>query len=84
MPANAIVQQQYATVTVMNTIVVPPSIEMEVMAHVNAQGNGTWLLESIECPVLVARALVTPKLGTVPVQIINTEQIPVILYKSPD
>ena len=81
-PANAIVQQQCATVTVMNTIVVPPSSEMEVMAHVNTQGNGAWLLESIECPVLVARALVTPKLGTVPVRIINTEQIPVTLYKN--
>ena len=54
-PANAIVQQQCATVTVMNTIVVPPSSEMEVMAHVNTQGNGpdylrvlnvlSWLLE---------------------------------------
>ena len=81
-PANAIVQQQCAKVTVINTIVVPPSSKMEVMAHVNTQGNGTWLLESIECPVLVARALVTPKLGTVPVRIINTEQIPVKLYKN--
>ena len=81
-PANAIVQQQCATVTVMNTIVVPPSSEMEVMAHVNTQGNGTWLLESIKCPVLIARALATPKLGTIPVRIINTEQIPVTLYKN--
>ena len=36
----------------------------------------------IKCHVLVARALVTPKLGTVPVRIINTEQIPVTLYKN--
>ena len=50
-PANAIVQQQCATVTVMNTIVVPPSSEMEFMAHMNTQGNGTWLLESIKCSI---------------------------------
>ena len=56
-PANAIVQQQCATVTVMNTIVEQPNSEMEVIAHVNTQGNGTWLLESIEYPVLVAKSL---------------------------
>ena len=66
-PVNIIVQQQCAAVTVMNTTVVLPGSEVEVMAHVNTQGNGAWLLESIEYFVLVARALVTLKLGTVPV-----------------
>ena len=53
------------------------------MAHIDsAEEHGTWLLEGVECPVLVARALVAPQRQAVPVRIINTDLIPVILYKN--
>ena len=80
-PANAVVN--CVSITVKDTISVPASSEMEIMAHIDsAEERGTWLLEGVECPVLVARALVAPQRQAVPVRIINTDLTPVTLYKN--
>ena len=44
--------------------------------------NGiTWILEGVQSPVLVARAVVTPQTKLVPLRLINTDLAPVTLYK---
>ena len=69
-------------VTVVETVTVPPCSEMELMAHFDAPEHGTWLIEGTDCPVLVARAIVAPDQCNVVVRVVNTELMPVKLYKS--
>ena len=80
-PVNVVVN--HVNITVKDTISVPASSEMEIMVHIDsAEEHSTWLLEGVECPVLVTRALVAPQRQAVPVRIINTDLIPVTLYKN--
>ena len=77
-PANVVVN--YVSITVKDTISVPASSKMEIMAHIDsAEEHGTWLLKGVECPVLVARALVASQRQAVPVRIINKGLISVTL-----
>ena len=51
-----------AKVTVANTVTIPASSEMEIVAHVSSTVKGMWLVEGDKSnlqPVCVARALVT-------------------------
>ena len=54
-------------VYVVETIQIPPTSEMEIMATVKGQvSDGSWLLEGVKkdrLPVAVARALMEPKMG---------------------
>ena len=60
-PSPAYVVVNHVNITVKDTINVLASSEMEIMAHIDsAEEHGTWLLESVEWPVLVTRALVAP------------------------
>ena len=79
-PANTVAK--CIEVTVMETINVPANSEMEIIAHVDSTDYGTWLVEGTDCPILVARAVVTPHQGVVPVRIINTERTLVTLYRN--
>ena len=61
-------------VTVGHTIVVPARSELEIIAIAPVEGDGTWLLQGSPkgvVPVLVARCLVSPIGGSVPVRIVN-------------
>ena len=68
-----------------DTVTVPASSEMEVMAHVDSTVMGTWLVECDEpnqLPVCVARALVSTPSEMVPVRVMNTSLTPTTLYKN--
>lgn len=67
---------------------IPPQSEMEIMARapgIDATTATTWLVESNfpECrsAIVVARAVVTPEKGDIPVQILNPREDPVCLQK---
>ena len=80
-PVNIVVN--HVNITVKDTISVLASSEKEIVAHIDStEEHGTWLLEGVECPVLVARASVAPQRQAVPVRIMNTDLIPVTLYKN--
>jgi len=53
-----------STVTVPNTYVIPSHSEMEIVAHIQLNEEGTWLVEeftSPTLPIMVARMLTTPQ-----------------------
>jgi len=54
------------------TITVPPYSEMELVGHVDIPQDSTWLIEGIDCPVLVVRAIVAPDQCNVVVREVNT------------
>ena len=69
-----------------DTTVIPPASELEVMGRIECSEkqdiNGiTWMVEGVQNPVFVARAIVTPQTKLVPVRLINTDLIPVTLYR---
>ena len=82
-------EQQYGVrqcaVYVEETIRVPPSCEMEIMAVSSATADGgSWLLEPItttRLPIQAARALVTPANGRVPVRIVNVRTEAMTVFK---
>ena len=74
-----------AKVILADTVTIPASSEMEVMACVESSIAGTWLVEHNEFnhqSVCVARALVSTPSDTVPVRIVNTALSPTTLYKN--
>ena len=68
------------SVTISETVTIPPTSEMEILGRLPAEG-GPWLMEGVQQKVLVARAVVIPLSNTVPVRIANTSTLPVTLYK---
>ena len=72
-------------VRALETIKLPPSSEMEVMAYLEEPpGEGTWLVEGTpeeRAPALVARALVNANTTRVPVRLLNPRTEPVHVYK---
>ena len=74
-----------AKVTLMDTVIIPASSEMEVRARICSTTKGLWLVEGNEAnqsPVCVARALVTTQYETVPLRVVNTGLTPTTLYKN--
>ena len=73
------------TVSLVETHCVPSCSEMEIQAAVSPLlTEGDWLTESnmsVDSPVAVARAIVHPKGGQIPVRILNTSKEAVTLYK---
>ena len=73
-------------VYVVETIQIPPTSEMEIMATVKGQvSDGFWLLEGVKkdrLPVAVARVLVEPKNGRVPVRLVNPRNEAIVVYKN--
>ena len=72
-------------VSVTQTIRIPASSELEILAHITgAAPKHTYLLEqnpSKRLPVMVARALVTPTSPDIPVRLINLASEDVTLFK---
>ena len=73
-------------VYVVETIQIPPTSEMEIMATVKGEvSDGSWLLEGVKkdrLPVAVARALVEPKNWRVPVHLVNPRNEVIVVYKN--
>ena len=57
--------------------------EVEVMGKLHTEDdNHTWMVENAStAPIIVARALVKPKSGLIPLRLINTNLIPVKVYQ---
>ena len=70
-------------VNLVETLTIPATAEIEVMAKLHSEGDtGVWMVENASTvPIMVARALVKPKCGTVPLRIINTSLMPVKVCK---
>ena len=74
------------TISIVQNLQVPPRSEMEVPTQINVakEVDGTWLIESRtlrRSGLIVARALVQPKDGKIPVRILNLSSCPVTIYK---
>ena len=72
-------------VSLVESICIPATSELEIMAHVSGlQGSQACLLEQAQykrLPVRVARALVTPTVGGVQVRLLNPAPHQVTIYK---
>ena len=70
-------------VNLVETLTIPATAEIEVMAKLHSEGDtDVWMVENASTvPIMVARALVKPKCGTVLLRIINTSLTPVKVYK---
>ena len=74
-----------AKITLMDTVVVPASSEMEIRARVHSNIKGVWLVDgnkTNKIPVCVARALVTTPNEIVPLRVVNTSLTPTTLYRN--
>ena len=74
-----------AKITLMDTVVVPASSEMEIRARVHSNIKGVWLVDgnkTNKLPVCVARALVTTPNEIVPLRVVNTSLTPTTLYRN--
>ena len=71
-----------ARVNLVTTLTIPATAEVEVMAKLHTEDdNHTWMVENVStASVIVARALVKPKSGLIPLRIINTNPTPVKVY----
>eukprot|EP00731_Ephydatia_muelleri_P025917 Em0018g17a len=67
------------------TVSIPALSEVEVMAHCKTSVSGrSWLVENSlgnKGSIVVARALITPQDGCIPVRLINLSSRPSIVYK---
>ena len=72
-----------AKVNLVETLTIPATAEVEIMAKLHTEDdNQMWMVENASTvPIMVARALVKPKYGLVPLRIINTNLTPVKVYK---
>ena len=71
-------------VSVNKTCTVEATSEMELMGKIPLTCEGTWMIEgnhSKKVQVMVARAVVAPTSGMVPLRVLNVESEPVTLYK---
>ena len=71
-----------ACVVMSETRQIPPYSELEVMASVPERPVGTCIVEGLQSrPVLVARALVEPAEGKVPIRLMNPHSEPITVYQ---
>eukprot|EP00731_Ephydatia_muelleri_P005167 Em0002g1343a len=67
------------------TVSIPALSEVEVMAHCKTSvSGGSWLVENSlgnKGSIVVARALITPQDGCIPVRLVNLSSRPSIVYK---
>ena len=72
-----------ARVNLAATLTIPAAAEVEVMGKLHTEDdNHTWMVENAStAPIIVARALVKPKNGLIPLHLINTNLIPVKVYQ---
>ena len=67
------------------TVSIPALSEVEVMAHCKTSvSGGSWLVENSlgnKGSIVVARALITPQDGCIPVRLVNLSSRPSIFYK---
>ena len=71
-------------VTVEENFVIEAESEMEIMGNVSNICNGTWLVEDHlpkKPQVLIARAVVTPQQGRIPVRVLNLKPESLTIYK---
>ena len=71
-------------VSVEETFTIAALSEMEIMGNIDKECRGTWLVEdrlSKKQSILVARALVTPQQGRVPIRVLNLNPKPLTVYK---
>ena len=71
-------------VTVEDNFVIGAESEMEIMGNVSNICNGTWLVEDHlpkKPQVLIARAVVTPQQGIIPIRVLNLKPEPLTIYK---
>lgn len=71
-------------VTVEENFTIAAESEMEIMGTVSDKCNGTWLVEDLltkKPPLLIARAVVTPLQGRIPVRVLNLKAEPITVYK---
>jgi len=57
---------------------------MEIMGNVSNICDGTWLIKdhlSKKPQVLIARAVVTPQQGRIPIRVLNLKAEPLTVYK---
>ena len=71
-----------AKITVMNTVVIPASSEMEIRARIHSNIKGIWLVEGNNMKLPVARALVINENQTIPLRVVNTSLTPTTLYRN--
>ena len=72
-----------ARVNLATTLTIPAAAEVEVMGKIHTEdGNHTWMVENAStAPIIVARALVKPKNGLIPLHLTNTNLISVKVYQ---
>ena len=81
-PTVASAPEAVIMVTMSDTRLVPANSELEVVGGVASSTNGTTcLLERAGTKVVIARAIVNPINGTVPVRLLNPTDNPVTIYK---
>ena len=75
--------QSPVKVTIVNTLEIPATSELKILARIHTtSAGGTWLVEGEkQSSVLVARAAVMPYNGLIPIRIINTSLVPTTLHK---
>ena len=83
-PCHSNIQASICTeVTVDETFTIAAISEMEVKGNISKECDGTsWLVEdylSKKTPVLIARAVVTPRQGKIPVRILNLKAEPLTI-----
>jgi len=75
---------EQVTVTVQQTFTVAACSEREVIGELPVDCTGEWIVENQlvkKPPVFVARAIVAPQNGHIPMRILNLEHHPVTVYK---
>ena len=72
-----------ARVNLAATLTIPAAAEVKVMGKLHTEDdNHTWMVENAStAPIIVARALVKPKSGLIPLRLINTNLIPVKVHQ---
>ena len=73
-----------ADITVQENFIVGYESEIEIMANISTFGEGTWLVDDHlhkKPEVLIARAVVSPWQGRIPLRILNLNTEPLTIYK---
>ena len=76
---------QCTKVTVTENLTIPPRSEMEVMAHIHSEEEGTWLLDGTtfkKLSICVVRALIALRNQSAPIRMVNLDTVPVTLYNN--
>ena len=74
----------HVDITAEETVTISPVSEMEIMGNMNVECSGTWLVEdrvAKKPPIFVARAVVLPQHGKLPIRVLNLTSQAIIIYK---